>query len=151
MAESYQSTRSQINEHFADVPCGTLNRGNKENREGSPLPLLPADSAPALGQNQRGSQLPATSNQFATWPVRPSFCRASITAFSLNSPVTTKLFAPLAAVLPVTPGTVPKALFTAFTHLPHHRCRSSTLSDFTCSSLAPVSLLTLMEASPLLP
>src|SRR5207244_2132673 len=88
---------------------------------------------------------------FATWPVRPSFCKAAMASFSLKSPVMVKDVAPLAAVLPVTPETEPSALFTAFTQEPQQRCTPSTVKVLTFSSVAPVAALTEMAGLLLLP
>jgi len=60
-------------------------------------------------------------NYCVTCPVRPFFCKAAITSFSLKSPVTSKEVAPLVAVLPVTPETPLSALFTALTQDGQHR------------------------------
>ena len=59
--------------------------------------------------------------QLATLPVRPAFWRAAKTSLSLNSPVTSKLFAFFTAVCSFTPSTVLRALSTAVTHLPQQR------------------------------
>src|SRR5437899_12600180 len=75
---------------------------------------------------------------FPTCPVSPAFCRALNASLSLKSPFTVKVLAPLVAVFPVTPGTSPSAVPTAFTHFPQHRCTPSISSDFTFSPLAPV-------------
>src|SRR5262249_17479467 len=84
-------------------------------------------------------------------PVSPAFCNAANTSLSLNSPVTSKDFAPFVAVLPVTPLTPPSAVLTAFTHLAQHRCTPSICCVLAFWSVAPVRAFILIEESLLLP
>src|SRR3989442_1684617 len=88
---------------------------------------------------------------FPALPESPALFNWAKASLALKSPVTSNDSAPLAAVFPLTPGTLDKASVTLVTHLLQQRCMPVTLSDCTFPFFAPLFAATLMAGSLELP
>ena len=72
-------------------------------------------------------------------------------SFELKSPLTSKVFTFLSALLEATPGTALTAAFTAFTHFGQQRWTFSTFKAVAFASLAPLLSTTWIAGFSLLP